>query len=195
MIGMGLDTGTLEADDVSYRDLDLSWVTTQLALGGCLPLEAAAHLARRLGIRNVVDLRIEQKDDEAVLRAHGISFLHLPTRDQGAVALEALDHGVSWVRALLEAGERVYIHCQYGIGRSALLTCCVLVSLGHGPLQALALAKEARRKVSPSPEQLEAFRAWCESWRSGREVSWEVPSFQELAEIAYSHLHAGADSD
>ena len=54
----------------------------------------------------------------------------------------------------LDAGSRVYIHCEHGVGRSALLALCVLVSRGDPPLGALERAKSARWQVSPSPEQL-----------------------------------------
>ncbi|HEX5750213.1 MAG TPA: hypothetical protein VFZ09_28540 [Archangium sp.] len=74
------------------------------------------------------------------------------------------------------------------IGRSALLALCVLVELGHSPLDALALAKRQRQRVSPSPEQLETFMAWSEERRVKRSLSWIVPTFDALAEIAYSHL-------
>ena len=67
--------------------LDLSWVLPNLAVGGRLPVEAAEHLSRKLGIRRVVDLRVEDRDDEQLLEEHGIELLHLPT--QGHVRRQA----------------------------------------------------------------------------------------------------------
>ncbi|ATB41775.1 dual specificity protein phosphatase [Cystobacter fuscus] len=64
----------------------------------------------------------------------------------------------------------------------------MLVSRGYSPLEALALAKRRRPKVSPSPEQLEAFMAFAEEWRRVHGASWTVPVFDALAAIAYSHL-------
>ncbi len=168
--------------------VDLDWITPQLAVGGRYPAEATEHLARALRIRCVVDLRIEDRDDERLLVGHGIEFLHLPTRDGCAVSLEMLDHGVLWVGGWLDAGERVFVHCQAGVGRSALLALCVLVARGAAPLQALTVAKGARRRISPSPEQLQAFRGWLEHRRQRTGEPIEVPSFDDLAWIAYSHL-------
>jgi predicted protein tyrosine phosphatase len=164
--------------------LDLSWVTPQLAVGGSYPVEAAEHLARRMGIEHVVDLRVEACDDATALARCGIELLHLPTDDTCAVAQHMLDEGVLWVIGRLSRGGRVLIHCQHGIGRSALLALCVLVAQGDRPLHALERAKTARRQVSPSPAQLEAFRAWLvrRGWTA------EVPSFSALAQIAYRHL-------
>ena len=171
--------------------LDLDWVAPLLAVGGRFPAETAEHLALALGVRHVVDLRIEERDDEQVLRRHGIELLHLPTEDTCAVSPAMLEDGVRWVNERLDRGLKVYVHCEHGIGRSALLALCVLVSRGDPPLRALARAKGARRKVSPSPAQLEAFRAWLEDRRDAAGEPLPVPSFEELATIAYSHLREG----
>jgi hypothetical protein len=165
--------------------LDLDWVEPQLAVGGRFPMEAAAQLVREQGVTRVVDVRRECCDDEEVLRRHGVVLLSLPTDDRCAVAQQMLDDGVCWVTAQLAAGHRVYIHCEYGIGRSALLALCVLAERGYPPLRALALLKKARWKVSPSPEQLSAFRAWIE--RHGG----VAPPLEALFEIAYAHLRPG----
>ncbi len=172
--------------------LDLDWVTDRLAVGATFPTDAAERLAGALGIRHVVDVRVEACDDVQVLRACGITFLHLPTEDRCAVAQDALDEGVAWVRRRLARGEKVYVHCQHGIGRSALLACCVLVAEGLEPVEALAAAKRARAKVSPSPEQLRAFVEWCRRWRARAGAAWSVPSFEALAAVAYSHLREAA---
>src|SRR5512138_4003069 len=151
-------------------------------------MEAAARLAREHGISRVVDVRVEACDDEAVLRTHGITLLHLPTEDTRAISQERIRHGVAFVSEGLDRGEGVLVHCQHGIGRSALLALCVLVARGEAPLEALALAKHARRKVSPSPEQLAAFAAFCREWRGQRGAGWDVPGLEAMAAIAYSHL-------
>jgi Dual specificity phosphatase, catalytic domain len=165
--------------------LNLDWIDAQLAVGGSFPARHAERLARELGISRIVDVRGECCDDQEELRRHGMVLLHLPTEDRCAVAQEMLDQGVRWVGAELDQGCKVYIHCEHGIGRSALLALCVLVSRGLSPLEALRVAKRARWKVSPSPEQLEAFRTWVQ--RHGI----EAPPLQELFEIAYAHLRSG----
>jgi predicted protein tyrosine phosphatase len=174
---------------------DLSWITVQLAVGGRFPLEAAEHLSRQLGVRHVVDLRIEDCDDEQVLRQHGIELLHLPTRDARGVSLAMLDDGVAWVNDKLDRGLNVYIHCEHGIGRSALLALCVLVSRGDTALRALARAKGARKEISPSPEQLHAFRAWlaARQERTGEDLA--IPGVEDLAWIAYCHLRGPGAGD
>jgi hypothetical protein len=133
---------------------------------------------------------VEACDDEHLLREHGITLLHLPTEDLGAVSQPMLEEGVRWVTKHLERGHKVYIHCEHGVGRSATLALCVLVAGGEPPLEALERAKQARWQVSPSPEQLEAFMGWAEAWRARHGLAWSVPGFEALARIAYRHLHS-----
>jgi protein-tyrosine phosphatase len=157
-----------------------SWITDMLAVGG--RFEDAEALARDHGIAAVIDLREEDRDDEHVLRRHGIALLHLPTPDMLGVSLRMLDDGVAFANRYLDAGKRVLVHCQHGIGRSAMLALSVLVSRGMSPLEALALAKDRRGVVSPSPEQFEAWTVWL------RAHGYPVPTFAAFATIAYRHL-------
>jgi protein-tyrosine phosphatase len=167
--------------------LNLDWVTDHLAIGGSFPAEAAGRLAREHEISRVVDLRDEDCDEIVSLRRHGIRHLHLPTPDACAISPEDIARGVDWVARAMSAGRKVLIHCQHGIGRSALLAMCVLVDAGASPLETMLLAKDARQVVSPSPEQLAAFILFAEQRRRAT-ASWVVPTFEDLAAIAYRHL-------
>lgn len=130
----------------------------------------------------VVDLREEACDDAEELEAAGLAFLHLPTTDWCAVSAPMLDEGVAWVCERLARGERVLVHCEHGIGRSATLALCVLADQGHEPAAAIQLAKNRRWKVSPSPEQYECWAAWL------RRRDLEPPPFDDFAAVAYRHL-------
>ncbi len=155
-------------------------------------MERIPDLARDHAIKAVVDLRVEDCDDEIVLHDHGITFLHLPTEDLCAVSQDRLDEGVTFANRHLDSGERVLIHCEHGIGRSATLALCVLVSRGMPPLDALELAKTQRPLVSPSPVQYEAWVQWLTFWRAGSGAAWAIPSFDAFKAIAYRHLRGSA---
>jgi protein-tyrosine phosphatase len=159
--------------------LDLSWITDELAIGGRFARDHVDLLAREHRVAAIVDLRAEDCDDVALLAARDMEHLHLPTPDHHGVSLPMLREGVAFVTRHVRAGRRVLVHCEHGIGRSALLGLCVLVEDGHAPLVALALAKSRRARVSPSPMQFEAWVAWL------RERDHPVPSFEEFAAIAY----------
>ncbi len=164
---------------------EFDWITDHLALGACFPCEQAAHLAQAHGVRAVVDLRSEDCDDEALLTEAGIRFLHLPTPDLQPVSVAMLDQGVAFAGHHLQRGERVLIHCQHGIGRSALLALCVLVDRGLEPMAALSLARDARERVSPSPAQ---FEGWCR-WLQAH--GHPAPTMHEFGCVAYRHLARG----
>jgi predicted protein tyrosine phosphatase len=167
---------------VSDLAANFSWITPELAVGGSFPEALAETLAREHGIHAVVDVRSEDCDDEAVLRRHGLTLMHLPTDDLCALTQPMLDRGVGFVIEAIDRGERVLIHCEHGIGRSVTLALCVLVRRGFGPLEAMEAIKNRRRAASPSPEQFDAWSAWLS--RHG----YPPPSFDAFKAIAYRHL-------
>jgi len=148
-------------------------------------MDRAPELVAKHGIRAVVDLREESCDDEGQLNAAGIDFLHLPTRDLAPASVEVLDRGVQFVREHTATGKGVLIHCQHGIGRSALLALCVLVEEGWEPMRALAHAKDIRAAVSPSRSQYEGWAAWLASHGE------QAPDYHTFGCIAYRHLANG----
>jgi protein-tyrosine phosphatase len=167
---------------------NFSWITQELAVGGSFPSERAEELASAHRIRAVVDLRNEAKDDEAVLHRHGMTLLHLPTEDMCGVDAEQLDEGVAFASAALDRGERVLIHCEHGIGRSATLALCVMVFRGDRPLDALEQMKSRRALVSPSPAQFACWSEWLARHRELSRAPWEVPDFDAFQAIAYRHM-------
>ena len=162
--------------------LNLSWITEELAIGGCFDCERVEELVRDHRVGAIIDLRSEACDDEELLRRHGVHFLHLPTRDMHGSSRQMLDAGVAFAETHIAAGRRVLVHCHYGIGRSATLVLCVLVARGLEPIEALTLAKTKRDLVSPSPSQYEAWAQWLAAQQRA------APTFDAFAEIAYRHL-------
>lgn len=163
---------------------EFDWILEDLAVGGSFPRGIAERIARECGVGAVIDTRVEEKDLREELTACGLTFLHLPTEDLCAVSQAMLDQGVAFAREAADASRKLLIHCQHGIGRSATLALCVLVDRGHGPMQALNLAKNAREKISPSPGQYEAWAAWLRR----HAPNGSVPPFEAFARVAYRHL-------
>jgi protein-tyrosine phosphatase len=168
--------------------LDLSWITETLAIGGSFEPGQTAQLVRDHQVSAVVDLRGERSHDRRVLAKHHVDLLHLPTLDLEPVTPAALERGVAFVIARVSAGRRVLVHCAKGIGRSAVLGISVLVEQGRAPLDALALAKDRRACVSPSPAQYEAWIVWLEDRRRESGAAWSIPTFDQFKAIAYRHL-------
>jgi predicted protein tyrosine phosphatase len=160
-------------------ECDLDWITPDLAVGGCCAPERVADLAREHGLGAVIDVRAETTDDATSWGRCGVAFLSLPTEDHAAIAPAMLRAGLDFAETARLAGRRLLIHCQHGIGRSVMLALCVLVARGGDALDALSLIKARRPRASPSPAQMEAWRAWLV--REGR----AAPPFETCAAIAY----------
>jgi predicted protein tyrosine phosphatase len=161
---------------------NLSWIQPDLAVGGSFPVEQAARLAADHGVGAVIDLREEACDDVALLGACGLRFLHLPTPDMLGVSQPMLDDAVAFARDVSRGGLRLLIHCEHGIGRSAMAALCVLVDRGLEPLEALSVAKDRRALISPSKAQYDAWTGWLE--RQGL----QAPSYHEFGLIAYRRV-------
>lgn len=170
--------------------MNLSWITSRLAIGGRLSNAEAACLDAVERVGAVVDLRSEAVDERAILEAQGIAFLHLPTDDHAAITLPMLERGVAFLADARGAGRRALVHCEHGIGRSATLALAALVDGGLAPLEALTLAKDRRDRVSPSPAQYGCWRDWLLAYRSRNGAAWDIPDFDRFAAIAYRHLAA-----
>lgn len=105
---------------------------------------------------------------ELELRAReaGLETLALSIRDQEAPS-DAAMHGLTGaIRAHLDAGRTVVVHCMGGLGRSGLVAACVLVDRGRSPSEALAAVREARgpRAVESSAQE-RALVTHARSWQ------------------------------
>ncbi len=132
--------------------LDYSWITEDLAVGGRIRAGDVPRV-QRAGIASVVDVREEHRDDEDELQRHGIALLYLPTPDTYPLSLEDMRRGAAWINAQRQAGRKVLVHCEHGVGRSVLLAAAALVCEGHAAHDAFALIARKRWQASPNLRQ------------------------------------------
>ena len=136
-------------------------VTEQLHVGG-QHYQRGWRNMRDYGISAILNMRGERCDIE-----HGIGgerYLQLPTVDNTPPALDDLLRGADFVRAEIERGGKVYIHCAVGCGRAPTMTAAYLVSTGLSADEALRRIKRARPFVHLTPAQRQAlddFAAHC----------------------------------
>jgi protein tyrosine phosphatase (PTP) superfamily phosphohydrolase (DUF442 family) len=137
--------------------LNLSWVTDHLAVGGRIhPRDI--HALGVLGVTHVIDTRSEHTDDKVALGREHIELLCLPTPDTHPLSVEQLMRGAVWANEKIQNGGRVLIHCEHGVGRSVLLTCAVLVKSGMHARDALTLVKQKRWQAAPNRRQIMRLR-------------------------------------
>ena len=137
--------------------LNLSWITTHLAVGGRIHPEDIKALAEE-GITHVVDTRSEYRDDAEALAKEHIELLYLPTDDMRPMTIEQMMQGAQWANEHMEQGGRVLIHCEHGVGRSVLLACAVLVYDGMHAQDALKLVQQKRWQAAPNHRQVSRLR-------------------------------------
>lgn len=137
--------------------LNMSWVTSNLAVGGRIR-PADIHALARSGVTHVIDTRSEYQDDAVALGKEHIELLYLPTPDTKPLSVEQMMEGAKWANDRMEQGGRVLIHCEHGVGRSALLTCAVLVYGGMHAQDALRLVQQKRWQAAPNHKQIERLR-------------------------------------
>jgi hypothetical protein len=145
--------------------LNLSWVTNHLAVGGRIRPEDIRALGL-LGVTHVIDTRSEYLDDKVALSNEHIELLHLPTPDAYPLSLEQLLQGAAWATEKINNSGRVLIHCEHGVGRSVLLTCAILVNNGMHASDALTLVKQKRWQAAPNHRQIAQLREFEKEFRS-----------------------------
>jgi protein tyrosine phosphatase (PTP) superfamily phosphohydrolase (DUF442 family) len=152
------------ASDLTRGELNLSWITDDLAAGGSVQTRDYPRL-RDIGVTAVIDLRAESQDDAEKLRQLGIEFLHLPTPDRYAPTVEKLAIGVQWAEDRLTAGGKVFAHCEHGVGRGPLMVGCVLVSRGATTPDVIETLRDRRWQSAPNDRQIERLLAFESYWR------------------------------
>ena len=102
-------------------------------------------------------LGIRELGEHARLR--GLDWRHLPIRDVSTPgpAFEAAWPGESTsLRAVLNSGDNVVVHCRGGLGRAGMIAARLLVEAGVAPVAAMARV----RAVRPGAIETRAQEAW-----------------------------------
>jgi protein-tyrosine phosphatase len=135
--------------------------------GNWLPNEVAAW--NRAGLETVVCLlefrelhKLGLIDEQALCEAHGIEFLSLPIPDRGVpFSWRETVVLVDVLVSRLQTGTGVGVHCRGGIGRSGLISACVLLKLGVPFPEAFPMLSRARGVLVP---ETSAQIAWLKAF-------------------------------
>jgi atypical dual specificity phosphatase len=113
------------------------------------------------GVRGVVNFCEEYRGPAKKYRNLGMTELHLPTTDHFEPSLDALQSAVEFIESYKEKGERVYVHCRAGHGRS-----------GAGVL-AYLLAKDP-------VVDMQSLNEWLGMKRKVRRTLWKQKNLKEF---------------
>lgn len=158
------------SDHSTMPKFEYSRITPQIYIGtnACCEFHFKKELTQK-GVRADVSMEAERLD-----AAKGAQyFLWLPTRDHAAPTLKKLRVGAHALRELVEAGEKVYVHCRNGHGRAPTLVAAYFILMGMDADQAIATIQKKRRSIhieSVQRKRLEQFMYWCEMHRWNKHV-------------------------
>lgn len=138
-------------------------ITPNLVLGA-IPLEGAGKAFQDYGITRVLTMNenfeLESRVYPIVRKAdwakYGITQKHIPTSDFSAVPIEKVEEGVRYLEEQIGQGEKVYVHCKAGRGRSATIVVAYLMKNGF--------EDDLRYSLRPNCSYEEAF-AFVKKWR------------------------------
>ena len=122
-------------------------------------------------------LKIPTLGDE--IRRRGMDWLHLPIRD---VSIPDAKLEAAWpahstkLRAQLDTGENILIHCRGGLGRAGMIAARLLVEMGDNPEMAMVRVRMARPGAIETPGQEDWVRTGP---RSGSDT--RLPARKEAA--------------
>lgn len=124
---------------------------------------------RRAGIDTVLSLLTPEEENDLDLKreaqevkAQGMKFAWLPIPDRQVPNSESeVSAALERVDADLSEGKNVVIHCRQGIGRTGLVSACLLIAKGLTPEIAVKSLSAARG--NPIPETSEQ-RRWIDHY-------------------------------
>jgi len=87
----------------------------------------------------------------------GIDFVHFPIVDFGLPEGRTFARLAATLAEDLRQGLSIAIHCRAGIGRTGLLSGCVLKELGYGAADAIAMISKARGVAIPDTAEQRQF--------------------------------------
>ena len=97
---------------------------------GCAPIGCLGHPSQlyELGVRGVINLCYEYDGPKGFYSELGMKQLHLPTVDHFEPTASQITEAVRFIQDYKNRGEKVYVHCKGGHGRSASIAMCWMMN-------------------------------------------------------------------
>ena len=129
--------------------MDFSRISDSLFVGTA-PTSQDYDLLRQMGVTLVINMRVERRPDPD-LHNPPIAILWLPVFDTPLIPIpiKSLKRGVAAALKTIQAGGKVYAHCQGGIHRGAAMGAAILIAQGLSPEEAIAMVKQSRPVADP----------------------------------------------
>ena len=94
---------------------------------GAVPFPRDVSTLANLGVRGIVNTCDEYSGPMNEYQQFGIEQFHMPTIDFTHPSDDDISEAISFTQKHADAGDKVYIHCKAGRGRSATVAICWLM--------------------------------------------------------------------
>jgi len=109
----------------------------KLVSGGAMPGSMGDIVQlKHEGVKLIVSLEEMPESREMDAKNSGIKVVRIPLDDAAAPTKQEVHKFLRTVNANTRKGNKVYVHCQHGIGRAREMLAFYLISKGFRPLQA-----------------------------------------------------------
>lgn len=119
----------------------IKWITEQIAIGYAPRSHADIDAIKASGIKAVLNLCAECYDLHEIEYAAGLDVHWLPVTDEDAPDLDDANQAIAWMASILAQGEKVLVHCRYGIGRTGTILTAWLLKQGYRLEDALEMLR------------------------------------------------------
>jgi protein tyrosine phosphatase (PTP) superfamily phosphohydrolase (DUF442 family) len=124
------------------------WLADEAAVWRAAGVDVAVSL---LTLEEEQDLDLS--GEARAMKFAGINFVSFPIPDRQVPSSPTeVAHLVEQIDAELKAGKNVVVHCRQGIGRTGLVSACLLVSKGLTPEKAVKTLSASRGSEIPETE-------------------------------------------
>eukprot|EP00897_Mesotaenium_endlicherianum_P010152 jgi/Mesen1/9165/ME000591S08486 len=134
---------------------------------GAVPFPGDVHILKGMGVNAVVTLNEPHETlvPSAMYKEYGMEHLEIPTRDYlFAPSKDDLQRAVDFIHEYEQMGQKVYVHCKAGRGRSTTVVLCYLVKhQDMSPQQALDYVRARRPRVLLAAAQWKAVMGFYKS--------------------------------
>ncbi|KAI2499427.1 Protein-tyrosine phosphatase [Fragilaria crotonensis] len=150
-------------------------------------------LYEKHGIRGVINLCDEYPGPTRHYQSLGMVELRLPTVDHFEPSVQSLQSAVSFIQDYAHRGERVYVHCRAGHGRSAAVVMAWTMAT---TMAAATTTKDASTTCSTSDVDFmkRINQQLCQK-RNVRKTLWKQPNLRQFHQLLLEQMRDDASDN